>query len=252
MLDDFRSDDPGRLPGRLPLAPAPRHRDDHLHARGRGRARRQPGQRGRHRPRRRAVDDRRQRHHPPGDAEGRPDGAHGRLPALGQPAGRRQDDGPALPRGLDAEDIPEVGRPTARTVKRHLRRGATASAARSATSSIEPEYLDVTLPAGSRFVHPVDAGHTVFAYVVRGGAAGVRAPGDPRRLPAHVVLFGDGDEVCRVRDGQTARASCCVSGKPLREPIAWRGPIVMNTHEELERAFAEYRDGTFVKVSVPT
>ncbi len=62
-----------------------------------------------------------------------------------------------------------------------------------------------------------------------------------------MVLFGDGDEVA-VTAGPDGARLLLVSGKPLGEPIAWGGPIVMNSREELERAFEEYRRGTFVKV----
>ena len=86
-----------RVQGRLSLASASRHRDDHLCAGRRGRSRRQPGQQGRARRRRRAVDDGGQRHHASGDAARRRAGPHARLPALGQPAARAEDDRAALP-----------------------------------------------------------------------------------------------------------------------------------------------------------
>jgi redox-sensitive bicupin YhaK (pirin superfamily) len=114
---------------------------------------------------------------------------------------------------------------------------------------IEPEYLDVTVPAGARFSHPVTAGHTVFAYVFEGEAFfNGRAPGSTGGVEAgHVVLFGEGDEVVAAAGGGPVARFILVSGKPLREPIAWAGPIVMNTQEELRQAFQEYRDGTFIK-----
>ena len=86
-----------RVQGRLSLASASRHRDDHLRPGRRGRSRRQPGQQGRARRGRRAVDDGGQRHHASGDAARRRAGPHARLPALGQPAARAEDDGAALP-----------------------------------------------------------------------------------------------------------------------------------------------------------
>ncbi len=61
----------------------------------------------------------------------------------------------------------------------------------------------------------------------------------------HLVVFGDGDGVAITAGGKPLRF-LLVSGKPLREPIAWYGPIVMNTEGELEIAFAEYRSGTFI------
>ena len=89
----------GGLSGGLPVAPAPRHRDDHLRAGGNRGARRQHGEPRRHRRRRRPVDDRGQRHHPPGDAQGRPGGPHARVPVVGQPSGVAQNDAAALPGG---------------------------------------------------------------------------------------------------------------------------------------------------------
>jgi quercetin 2,3-dioxygenase len=113
---------------------------------------------------------------------------------------------------------------------------------------IEPEYLDVALAAGSRFVHHVPPGHTAFAYVFEGSAQfgdhGAKAA--PATASGHVVLFGDGDEIAAEVGAEPARF-ILVAGKPLREPIAWRGPIVMNTQEELRTAFEEYSNGTFIR-----
>ncbi len=86
----------GRLPGRLPLAPASRDRDHHLRARGHGRSRRQPGQQGHLGGRGRAMDDGRERDPPPGNAAGRCARAHARLPAVGQSALHAEDDRAAL------------------------------------------------------------------------------------------------------------------------------------------------------------
>jgi redox-sensitive bicupin YhaK (pirin superfamily) len=61
-----------------------------------------------------------------------------------------------------------------------------------------------------------------------------------------LVLFDTGDEVV-VQAGERGIRFLLVSGKPLKEPVAWYGPIVMNTQEELKQAFAEYRAGTFLK-----
>ncbi len=115
----------------------------------------------------------------------------------------------------------------------------------------DPEYLDVTVPAGSRFSHPAPRGRTVFAYVFEGsGCFGPEGAAPVSRQEA--VLLGDGDQVVAVTDQEPVRF-LLVSGRPLGEPIAWRGPIVMNTEEQLRRAFQEYQDGTFVKVgTVPS
>jgi redox-sensitive bicupin YhaK (pirin superfamily) len=113
---------------------------------------------------------------------------------------------------------------------------------------IDPEYLDVSLPAGATFTHPVKAGHTVFAYVFEGEAflGGRKPDADAGTGPGHVVLFGDGDQIVAAAGGQPARF-VLVAGKPLHEPIAWAGPIVMNTQDELRLAFDEYNQGTFIK-----
>jgi redox-sensitive bicupin YhaK (pirin superfamily) len=106
---------------------------------------------------------------------------------------------------------------------------------------IEPEYLDVTVPLGVTFNHPTPRDHTVFAYVFQGGIAH-----DEPAANRSLVLFGEGDRLS-VTAGPEGARFLLVSGKPLREPIAWAGPIVMNTREELEQAFEDYRNGTFVK-----
>jgi redox-sensitive bicupin YhaK (pirin superfamily) len=106
----------------------------------------------------------------------------------------------------------------------------------------EPEYLDVSVPPSGSFVHPVPPGHTVFAYVLEGQGRFA----DETLSAEHLVRFGDGDQVQASADAGGFRF-ILVSGKPIGEPVAWRGPIVMNTQEELNRAFREYADGTFIK-----
>jgi len=127
---------------------------------------------------------------------------------------------------------------------------------------IEPEYLDVSLPARAEFVHGTPRGHTVFAYVIAGEGVfcneknpfAYDAVGenyfDMKRDPfihnGTAVLFGDGERVTVSAQGEPVRF-LLVSGKPIGEPVAWYGPIVMNTEEELETAFDEYRNGTFIR-----
>jgi redox-sensitive bicupin YhaK (pirin superfamily) len=86
------------------------------------------------------------------------------------------------------------------------------------------------------------------AYVVEGGGR-FWEEWDPRDSLVRretLVLFDDGDQVVVSTDGEPIRF-LLVSGRPIDEPVAWRGPIVMNTHEELRIAFQEYRRGTFIK-----
>jgi redox-sensitive bicupin YhaK (pirin superfamily) len=126
----------------------------------------------------------------------------------------------------------------------------------------DPEYLDVSLPAGKTFLHPVPKDHTVFAYVFEG-----EGYFDPSRDPyareasgkdyfdmdrscacgdGSMILYGPGTQVQVTTDKKPVRF-LLVSGKPLGEPIAWYGPIVMNTRQELRTAFEEFEKGTFVK-----
>jgi len=126
----------------------------------------------------------------------------------------------------------------------------------------DPEYLDVTVPKGASFRHSVKRGHTVFAYVISGSAYF-----DPGRDPyardevgrnyfdmdrkclcgsESLVLYDEGDAVSVAAEDKPVRF-LLVSGKPIGEPVAWYGPIVMNTPEEIRIAFDEYRRGTFIK-----
>lgn len=109
---------------------------------------------------------------------------------------------------------------------------------------IEPQYLDVTVPAHTLSMHPTPAGHTVFAYVIEGQAS--FAPGAAELGDHSLVLYEDGDSI-EVVTAEEAVRFLLISGKPLREPVAWYGPIVMNTQEEIRTAFREYQEGTFIK-----
>ncbi|MFW9862118.1 MAG: pirin family protein [Candidatus Thorarchaeota archaeon] len=109
----------------------------------------------------------------------------------------------------------------------------------------DPEYLDVTVNPNSEFRHRVERDHTVFAYIFEGEAF---FDVDRTKLCGlkNVILFGDGEEVVVTTEDEHVRF-LLISGKPIREPVAWRGPIVMNTKEELQVAFEEYQNGTFIK-----
>ncbi len=109
---------------------------------------------------------------------------------------------------------------------------------------IKPEFLDVMIPEDSEYIHPTQKGHTVFAYVIDG--KGLFSEEKQPAVNENLILFGDGDQVSIFTEDESVRF-LLVSGKPLGEPVAWRGPIVMNTQEELETAFEEYRNGTFIK-----
>ena len=127
---------------------------------------------------------------------------------------------------------------------------------------IDPEYLDITLPPHTEFVHPIRKGYTAFAYVIDGrgyfckekdpfsyeveGANYFDMQRDPFLANQTLVLFDDGSQITVSTESHLVRF-LLISGKPLREPVAWYGPIVMNTREELRIAFDEYSAGTFIK-----
>jgi hypothetical protein len=127
--------------------------------------------------------------------------------------------------------------------------------------AIEPEYLDVTVPSDTTFKHGTKSDHTVFAYVIEGSACFDDKYQENHKVVSpryfdfdkkngidngHLVVFEPGDEI-NVRTRDKPVRFLLVSGKPLNEPIAWYGPIVMNTDEELDTAFEEYRNGSFIK-----
>ena len=111
---------------------------------------------------------------------------------------------------------------------------------------IDPQYLDVSVPRDSEFIHTVKRGHTAFAYIYEGRGRFDDQEGKSAAGGGILVLFSDGDQVA-VRAGEDTVRFLLVSGKPIGEPVAWRGPIVMNTQAELKVAFEEYSNGTFTK-----
>ena len=107
---------------------------------------------------------------------------------------------------------------------------------------IDPEYFDCTVPAGRRFIHQTNPEYTAFIYIIDG----VGDVGGERHANGTLVLFDQGDQFV-VSAASAPLRFLLITGKPLNEPIAWQGPIVMNTQEELDLAFREYREGTFIK-----
>lgn len=140
----------------------------------------------------------------------------------------------------------------------------------------DPGYLDLTIPAGVTHVHPVPHGHTAIAYVIGGtgaviGTAAAKAGemaggGETAVANRTLILFrrsesanpakgdanpGDGGDAVAFRAGANGLRLLLFTGRPLGEPVAWRGPIVMNTDAELETAFREVRAGTFIRHPAP-
>ena len=165
-------------------------------------------------------------------------------------------------RGMQADEIPEAkldGGATAKVVAGRAD-GAVGPVKDVVT---DPEYLDVTVPAGAVFRHNVKDGHTAFAYVVQGKAyfdlqrdPYTHDAVSPKWLdtnpqcmfgPETLVLYErEGDQVVVTPQEGPVRF-LLVSGRPIGEPVAWYGPIVMNTREELRLAFDEFQNGTFIK-----
>ena len=126
----------------------------------------------------------------------------------------------------------------------------------------DPIYVDVTVPAGKRKTIPIDTRNNAFAYVFAGSGKFCNASG-PLAVPTEsvgwldtsppteadnrsLILFDSGDEVT-VQAGDQGIRFLLISGRPLKEPVAWYGPIVMNTRAELKKAFEELQEGTFLK-----
>jgi redox-sensitive bicupin YhaK (pirin superfamily) len=107
--------------------------------------------------------------------------------------------------------------------------------------AIDIEYFDVELSSGKTFEHSTSKDDTVFAYIVE-GAVEVQ---DKTIMQGQCVVFGEGNFV-KIGSKKGSRF-LFVSGEPLNELVAWRGPIVMNTEEELDKAFEELDAGTFIK-----
>jgi quercetin 2,3-dioxygenase len=128
--------------------------------------------------------------------------------------------------------------------------------------AIDPEYLDITVPAGLSYTHHVKKGHTALAYIIAGkgmfchqdepfsyeteGVSYFDMETNPYLDNETLILFSDGDSITVSTEDDPVRF-LLISGKPLNEPIAWYGPIVMNTQAELHRAFEEYQNGTFLQ-----
>jgi len=165
-------------------------------------------------------------------------------------------------RDVKAADIPEVSLDSGAKIK--IISGEVAHVRGPVRDIvIDPEMLDVSIPAGGTFRHPVKEGHTVVAYILDGhgyfddrrdafafemtGAGWMDVDRDCRCGPETTVLYERGGQTVEIVALDRPLRFVLISGKPLAEPVAWYGPIVMNTQAELRVAFEEYARGTFVK-----
>jgi redox-sensitive bicupin YhaK (pirin superfamily) len=193
---------------------------------------------------------------PKGDEEGRMHGFQlwANLPSsLKMTAPRYQD--------VEAKDIPEVTDDDGTSI-RVICGEVWGQSGPVDGIAAEPQYIDVLVPPGRRKSLPVETTRHAFAYVFAGSGKFCNAS-EPLAVPTEgvgwadttiaseadnrsLVLFDRGDEVT-VEAGERGIRFLLVSGKPLEEPVAWYGPIVMNTQDELRQAFAELDTGTFLK-----
>ncbi|NTW32937.1 MAG: pirin family protein [Bacteroidetes bacterium] len=109
----------------------------------------------------------------------------------------------------------------------------------------EPEYLDMSMPSDSSFIHTTKRDNTVFIYIFE-GAVCVANNEETIITKGSAILFEKGESIKVISKNEKSRF-LLISGKPIGEPIAWYGPIVMNTEDELMLAFDEYQNGTFIK-----
>lgn len=146
-------------------------------------------------------------------------------------------------RGLSKEDIPVIHE---ENKKIHIISGNY----NGKKGAIEGDYvkaqcLDVELNSGAEWFFETEKYNTLFVYILQGEAY-FGAENDRVITEKHAVLFNEGDKL-RVKASNTNVRFLLMSGKPLKEPIAWGGPIVMNTREELELAFKELDEDKFIK-----
>ncbi len=173
---------------------------------------------------------------PTGDAQG---SMHGFQLWANLPASQKMMDPRYL--GITASQIPEV------VMDNGVRIKIIAGTVGSITGPvrdivINPEYFDCTVPEGVEYIHATKPDYTALIYVIDG--KGVINDTEVRNQT--LILFDTGEEFAIKATGKHVRF-LLLTGEPLNETIAWRGPIVMNTQAELETAFREYQEGNFVK-----
>ena len=144
--------------------------------------------------------------------------------------------------GIAAQDIPIREEPGVRV---HVISGRYADAQGVKPRHISATILDVELEAGATVTLPTPPGETAFVFTIEGGAK----VGEQSIAPKTAALLSDGDAVTLAAPRDAGARVILFSGKPLHEPIAWGGPIVMNTRLELAQAFEQLQLGTFIRSS---
>ncbi|MDH3346479.1 MAG: pirin family protein [Desulfobulbaceae bacterium] len=150
-------------------------------------------------------------------------------------------------RSVNAVEIPELQLENGTTVKVISgRMGEICGPVKN--DFIDPGYFDITLEPGTTYKHQTSEGYTVFVYVIAGRGIFGKTKGAHEQEYDNetLLLYKDGNYIS-VSTAQSGVRFLLISGKPIGEPIAWLGPIVMNTEEELTLAFDEYRKHIFIK-----
>ncbi|MFW9922710.1 MAG: pirin family protein [Candidatus Thorarchaeota archaeon] len=149
-------------------------------------------------------------------------------------------------RDVNAQDIPEVHKDNNKIHIKIIAGKIDTTEGPVKDIITEPEYLDIRMDPHSEFVHKIPKGHNAFAYILEGEAIfelhGATIKNE------FIVLYKEGEGI-QIRTNDKSVRFLLISGKPIGEPVAWRGPIVMNTQEELRVAFSEIQKGIFIKHS---
>jgi hypothetical protein len=162
---------------------------------------------------------------------------------------------PAAYRDIPAAQIPLVALPQGGRVK--VIAGTFAQDGKSLSGPIngadgglstDPLYLDVELPAGAKFAHPIKSGYNAFLYAYE-GSLGVGPEGAAKPLPTQSAgVLGPGDQLA-VTAGADGTRFILLAGRPLREPVVQYGPFVMNTRDEIEQAIRDYQSGELTQAA---
>jgi quercetin 2,3-dioxygenase len=150
-------------------------------------------------------------------------------------------------RGIARDQIPEVP-VTADALVRVISGSMQGKVGPVRDLTMDCQFLDVTVKSNGRFEHQTPKDYRVCAYVLDG--EGVFSSGGETVAKDHAVVYGSGDKV-QVQAGNDGARFLLISGKPIGEPVAWRGSIVMNTQQELSQAYRELEEGTFLEHEKP-
>jgi len=156
---------------------------------------------------------------------------------------------PAAYRDLQANEIPVAALPgggTAKVIAGTVEVDGVSTVGPIQGVSTDPTYLDISLPAGGRFSHPVNSEYSVFLYPYEGGID-VGPSGSARPLNSHSAgVLTSGERIAATAGPEGARF-LVLAGRPLREPIVQYGPFVMNTQQEIEQAMRDYHSGALTR-----